>query len=478
MSLLIKNGDIVTATNRFTGDILCKDGIITAIGIGLEAPAGAEIIDAAGKLVFPGFIDPHVHIYLPFMGTFSKDDYATGSKAALMGGTTTLIEMCCPSRQEDPLEAIRLWKSKAEGISSCDYTFHMGVTRFDDTTEAALRKIVSEEKISSFKVFLAYKGAFGIEDPELFQTLSLANDLGVVVTAHCENADGIAETQKKLIAEGKLGPEWHEPSRPVTVETGGCRHLMTFAEMTGAEVYVVHTSCRSAVEVIDEARKRGVKAWIETVAPYLTFNSSHAELPNFEGAKYVMSPPIRAQEHGDYLWKAIAAGTVDTVATDHAPFDFATQKHMGHPDPEKNVDASFAPTGRAGNFTLIPNGIPSIEERVKILFSDGVKKGRIDLSTFVRCASTKAAEIFGLYPRKGAIAPGSDADLVIWDPEWKGRISAATHSMATDYSAFEGKEITGRAETVTVRGKVMVKDGAWVGEGGWGRFLPREPKKA
>lgn len=477
MSLLIRNGDIVTANHRFTGDILCKDGIITALGIGLEAPPDAEIIDATGKFVFPGFIDPHVHIYLPFMGTFSKDDYVSGSKAALMGGTTTLIEMCCPSRKEDPVEAIRLWKSKAAGISSCDYTFHMGVTRFDDTTEAALRKIVKEEKISSFKVFLAYKGAFGIEDPELFETLTLAADLGVIVTAHCENADGIAETQKKLISEGKLGPEWHEPSRPITVETGGCRHLMTFAEMTGAEVYVVHTSCKPAVEVIQDARKRGVKAWIETVAPYLTFNSDHATLSNFEGAKYVMSPPIRQQEHGDFLWESVANGTIDTVATDHAPFDFATQKHMGHPDPAKCVDASFQPTGKAGNFTLIPNGIPSIEERVKILYSDGVRKGRIDLHTFVRCASTKAAEIFGLYPRKGTIAPGSDADIVIWDPAWKGTISAKTHSMATDYSAFEGKEITGRPETVTVRGKIMVRNGEWEGKPGWGQFLPREPKK-
>jgi dihydropyrimidinase len=476
MSLLIRNGDIVTATHRFTGDILCQNGLITALGIGLDAPPDAEIIDATGKLVFPGFIDPHVHIYLPFMGTFSKDDYATGSKAALMGGTTTLIEMCCPSRQEDPLEAIQLWKSKAAGISSCDYTFHMGVTRFDDTTEAALRKIVSEEKISSFKVFLAYKGALGIEDPELYQTLALAQELGVIVTAHCENADGIAETQKKLLAEGRTGPEWHEPSRPITVEAGGCRHLMTFAEMTGAEVYVVHTSCIPAVNVIKEARKRGVKAWIETVVPYLTLNSSYAELPNFEGAKYVMSPPIRSQEHGDFLWECIADGTIDTVATDHAPFDFATQKHMGH-NGDRCLDANGQLADQPGNFTLIPNGIPSVEERVKILYTEGVLKGRIDLQTLVRSASTKAAEIFGLYPQKGTIMPGSDADLVIWDPKWKGKISAKTHSMATDYSAFEGQDVVGRADVVTVRGKVMVRHGEWVGESGWGKFLPREPKK-
>ena len=476
MSLLIQNGEIVTADARFKGDVLCRDGVIVQVGPELEIPADAEVIDATGKFVFPGFIDPHVHIYLPFMGTFSKDDYVSGSKAALMGGTTTLIEMCCPSRNDDPREAIKLWKSKAEGISSCDYTFHMGVTRFDDGTADALRAIVAEEGISSFKVFLAYKGAFGIEDTELYQTLSLAKELGVVVTAHCENADLVSATQKKLVAEGKTGPEWHEPSRPITVEAEGCHHLMTFAEMTGAEVYVVHTSCIPAVQAIVEAKKRGVKASIETVAPYLTMDSSYAERPDFEGAKYVMSPPIRAKEHQDFLWKCLADGTVDTVGTDHAPFDFATQKHMGHPSADKCVDANLKPTGKPGNFTLIPNGIPSVEERVKLLYTEGVCRGRIDLQTFVRCASKRAAEIFGLYPRKGTIAPGSDADLVIWDPEWKGKISVTTHSMATDYSAFEGREVIGRAELVTVRGKIMVRDGTWCGETGWGKFLARKPR--
>lgn len=476
MPLLIKNGTIVTAETQLIGDILCEEGAITAIGFDLTLPADAEIIDATGKYVFPGFIDPHVHIYLPFMGTFSKDDYATGSKAALMGGTTTLIEMCCPSRSDDPREAIQLWKSKAAGISSCDYTFHMGVTRFDEGTADSLRAIVAEEGITSFKVFLAYKGAFGIEDTELYQTLSLARELGVIVTAHCENADLVAEMQKRLVAEGKTGPEWHEPSRPISVEAEGCHHLMTFAELTGAEVYVVHTSCIPAVEAVIAARQRGVKAWIETVAPYLTLDSSYAERSDFEGAKYVMSPPIRSKEHGEFLWKCIADGTVNTVATDHAPFDFSPQKHMGHPDPVKCMDAQGEPSGKAGNFTLIPNGIPSVEERVKLLYSEGVCRGRIDLQTLVRCASTQAAKIFGLYPRKGTIEPGSDADLVIWDPGWKGKISARTHSMATDYSAFEGRKIQGRAELVTVRGMVMVRNGTWTGETGWGKFLRREPK--
>jgi dihydropyrimidinase len=473
--LLIRNADIVNADERIKADILCEDGVIRKIAPGLTAPEGATVIDAAGRLVFPGFIDPHVHIYLPFMGTFSKDDWASGSKAALMGGTTTLIEMCCPGRADDPMDAIRLWKSKAAGISSCDYSFHMGVTRFDDESVHALRAIVEDEGISSFKVFLAYKGAFGIDDTELYRTLSLAAELGVVVTAHCENAELVAEAQKKLLGEGKTGPEWHEPSRPASVEAEGCHHLVTFAGLTGAEVYVVHTSNRDAVRILNAARGKGIKVSIETVAPYLVFDNTYAEKPDFEGAKYVMSPPIRAKEHQDYLWDALAEGVIDTVATDHAPFDFATQKHMGHPDPAKCVDASFQPTGKAGNFTLIPNGIPSVEERVKLLYTHGVATGRIDLSTFVRTASRRAAEIFGLYPKKGVIAEGSDADLVIWDPEWTGVISAQTHSMATDYSAFEGWPLKGRPETVTVRGKVMVSNGEWCGAAGWGEFLARKP---
>jgi len=471
MSILIRNATVVTAGEEYVADVLCADGTITEIGKDIT-DLEAEEIDGTGKYLFPGFIDPHVHIYLPFMGTFSKDDYVSASKAALMGGTTTMIEMCCPSRSDDPIEAIQLWKSKAAGISSCDYTFHMGVTRFDDTTEASLRRIVAEEKITSLKVFLAYKGALGIEDDELFKTLTFAAENKLVVTVHCENAELVAAIQRKLVAEGKTGPEWHEPSRPIAVEAEGCHHLMTFAEMTGAEVYVVHTSCIPAVEAITAARARGVRAHIETVASYLTLDSSYAELPDFEGAKYVMSPPLRAKEHGDFLWEKIADGTINTVGTDHAPFDFKTQKHMGHP--VECVDAEMKPTGKPGNFTLIPNGIPSVEERVKLLYTEGVCEGKIDLQTLVKCASTNAAKIFGLYPRKGAIEVGSDADLVLWDPGYRGKISVETHSMATDYSAFEGREIKGRAELVTVRGQVLVRDGEWQGKGGEGEFLERE----
>src|SRR6516162_1635306 len=342
MALLIKNGEIVTGDARYRADIVCEAETITRIGAALTAPAGAEVIDAAGNFVFPGFIDPHVHIYLPFMGTYAKDTYDTASRAALVGGTTTLIEMVCPSRADDPLEAYELWKSKAAGRSACDYAFHMGVTRFDDRTPEVLRRVV-EDGTASFKVFLAYKGAFGIDDAELYQTLELARRLGVIVTAHCENAEVVAQLQRRLLAEGKTGPEWHEPSRPPAVEAEGVHHLATFAELTGAHVYVVHTSCEEALAAAQRARSRGVAMWVETVIPYLVLDKTYAERADFEGAKYVMSPPLRELRHQQALWNALATGQIDTVATDHAPFDFHKQKEMGR-----------------GDFTRIPNGIPSV----------------------------------------------------------------------------------------------------------------------
>jgi dihydropyrimidinase len=456
MALLIQNGRIITAHDDFVGDILCEGEVITQIAPQISPPAGAEVVDASDKYVFPGFIDPHVHIYLPFMGTYAKDTYETASRAALVGGTTSLIEMCCPSREEEPLEAYELWKSKAE-LSACDYSFHMGVTRFDESAASQLQEIVNRG-IASFKVFLAYKGAFGISDEELFETLSLAKKLGVIVTAHCENETLVASLQQQLLAEGKTGPEWHEPSRPTRVEAEGVHHLMTFAELTGAHVYCVHTSCREALEIVQAAHLRGVNAWVETVIPYLTLDKSYAERPDFEGAKYVMSPPLRDRIHQPTLWGGLRSRLVSTVATDHAPFDYAGQKEMGRSD-----------------FTLIPNGIPSVEDRVNLLYTYGVCRGEIDLQTFVDCASTQAAKLFGLYPRKGTLQVGSDADLVVYDPTYRGQISAQTQQMNVDYSAFEGWPIEGRPVLVTVRGAVQVRDGEFVGNLGHGQLLTREP---
>jgi dihydropyrimidinase len=457
MSLLIKNGEIVTADSRYVADIWCEGETITRIDRDIALPAGAEVIDATGKFVFPGFIDPHVHIYLPFMGTFSKDTWETGSKAALMGGTTTLIEMCCPSRKDDALSSFELWMSQAVGKSACDFTFHMGVTKFDDTTEAQLREIV-RRGISSFKVFLAYKGAFGVDDTELYRTLRLAKDLGVIVTAHCENETLVAERSKELLAAGLTGPGQHHESRPPRVEAEGVHHLMTFAELTGAATYIVHLSCKEALDEAICARQRGVRVAIETLIQYLLLDKTHAEQTEFEGAKFVMSPPLRDKRNHDVLWNGLRDGLIQTVATDHAPFDFKTQKPMGIDD-----------------FTKIPNGIPSLEERIHLLYTHGVKTSRLDLHTFVNVASTQVAKIFGLFPRKGAIQPGADADLVVFDPDCRGVISAKTQHMNVDYSAFEGWPVEGRASVVTVRGEVAVRDGKFTGTPGRGRFLQRRP---
>ena len=458
MSLLIKNGTIVTADGQTKADIYCEGEQITRIGKDLEAPPDATVVDATGKYVFPGFIDPHVHVYLPFMGTFAKDDYISASKAALVGGTTTLIEMICQGRDSRPLtDGFEFWMNQAVGKSACDFTFHQSVTRYDAQVEADLKEIV-KAGVASFKVFLAYKGAFGITDEELYHTMRLAKQLGVIVTAHCENADLVLALQKQLLSEGKTGPEYHYWSRPPRVEAEGVHHLLTFAEMTGAHTYIVHTSCEEALNEALAGKARGLNVWVETLIQYLLLDKSYAELPNFEGAKYVMSPPLRDKKNQEVFWNALKQRFVATVATDHAPFDFKGQKDMGRDD-----------------FTKIPNGIPSLEDRVNLLYTYGVTTGRLDLQTFVDCASTQAAKIFGLFPRKGTIAVGSDADLVVYDPNYRGTISAKTHHLNLDYNAFEGWEIKGRPSVVTVRGEIAVRDGQFVGTIGRGQFLKREP---
>lgn len=454
---LITNGEIINADSRQKADLLIENGVITKIGTGLTVGEGTEVINARGKYIFPGFIDPHVHIHLPFMGTCTKDTYDSASRAAVVGGTTTLIEMCCPGQDESLLEAYKLWKDKADGLSACDFSFHMGVPRFDAQVEADLREIVADG-ISSFKVFLAYKGALGLDDEGLYKTLGLAKELGVIVTAHCENADLIAQLQAKLLSEGKTGPKWHYHSRPPMVEAEGVHHLATFAALHGTHIYTVHTSCRESVEVALQAREKGVKIWIETLIQYLTHDKTDAEKPSFQGAKYVMSPPLRDRSNQDYLWNALQQGLVNTIATDHAPFDFKGQKDMGR-----------------GDFTKIPNGIPSLEDRVTMLWTKGVCTGKLDIHRFVDCASTQTAKIFGLFPRKGTVSVGADADVVIWDAKYRGKISARTHHMNIDYSAYEGETIRGRPAQVLVRGATVAENGRFTGELGHGQFLERCP---
>jgi len=461
MGVLIKGGRIVTATDDYCADIYCENESISRIEPEIDpASLGAdtEIFDATGKVIFPGFIDPHVHIHLPFMGTNACDDYESASKAALAGGTTTLIEMICPGPDDEPMSAFNEWNDKAAPLAAVDYTFHMSVVRFDALAREQLQAIVAEHGIASFKVFLAYKGALDLSDEDLFSLLTLAKQLGVIVTAHCENAQAIDAMQKRLLDEGKTGPEWHEPSRPVSVEADGVTHLATMAELTGAHIYIVHTSCEPAVRAAMDAKLRGVNIWVEAVTPHLVLDKTYAELPGFEGAKFVMSPPLRDSQHQDALWGALAGGIISTIGTDHAPFNFKGQKNMG-------TDA----------FTKIPNGIPSVQERPQLIYTHGVCAGRIDLHKFVSSCSTQAARIFGMYPKKGDIRPGSDADIVIWDPAYEGTLSVETSHSAIDYNGYEGWPIKGRAAAVLVRGQVQSRNGEFVGTIGRGKLVRRKP---
>ncbi len=452
---VIKGGTIYSPEGIFVGDIGITGETIQEINEGGKLE-GTTIIDATGKCVFPGFIDPHVHIHLPFMGTNAIDDHASATKAALVGGTTTIIEMICPGPDDEPADAFAEWKTLAEEGACSDYSFHLAVVRFDDIAKKQLRELVSSEGVQSFKIFLAYKGALDIGDENLFDLMQLCVELGVVLTAHCENAEAIDLMQKKLLAAGKTGPEWHEPSRPICVEADGVNHLCAFAELTGASVYIVHTSCGIAIDRAIEARGRGVDVTIEAVAPHLVLDKTYAERADFEGAKFVMSPPLRDKVEHDALWNGLASGAVSTIGTDHAPFSFREQKTMG-------TDA----------FTLIPNGIPSIQERIDLVHTFGVCTGKIDLQTMVDTCSSNVAKNFSMYPRKGVLAVGSDADVVVYDTEFVGIFKHEDGLSNIDYSGYEGLERRGRADTVLLRGKVVAEQGKFVGRAGAGNYISR-----
>jgi len=452
---VIKSGEIFALDRTFIGDIGITGEKICAIEEGGDLE-GTDIIDATGKYVFPGFIDPHVHIHLPFMGTNAIDDHASATQAALVGGTTTVIEMICPGPDDEPATAFAEWKQLAETGACCDYSFHLAVVRFDDLAKKQLRELVEQEGVQSFKVFLAYKGALDISDENLFALMQLANELGVIITAHCENAEAVDAMQKKLIDEGKTGPEWHEPSRPRSVEADGVNHLCAFAELTGASIYIVHTSCGIALDRAIEARSRGVNVTVEAVIPHLVLDKTYAERPNFEGAKFVMSPPLRDPEEHDALWTGLQNGSISTIGTDHAPFRFSGQKDMG-----KEA------------FTLIPNGIPSIQERIDLVHTYGVCAGKIDLRTMVETCSTKVAKMFNMFPKKGALAVDSDADIVIYDPAFTGTFSQSDSLSKVDYCGYEGMKRVGRSDTVLLRGKIVAKHGTYIGSVPAGEYIAR-----
>ena len=454
MGILIKNGVIVTALDEMRGDVRCDNGKIVAIGTDLEAAPSDEIVDAGDQFVFPGGVDPHVHLALPFMGTVSADDYESGGIAAIAGGTTSFIDFVIPARNENPFEALAAWQEKSK-VAVTDYTYHMAVTSWGDDSEAWMERCVEKEGITSIKVFMAYRGAIGIDDTELIHAMRTAARLGAIVTVHAEHGEMIVDLQNHYFDDGHVEPMYHALSRPSPVEGEATARALMIAELTGATAYIVHMTCMESVNALADARQSGQLAYGETCPQYLLLDDSVYERPDFEGAAYVMSPPIRPEGHQEVLWSALASGILQTVGTDHCPFS-QHQKRMGLTD-----------------FRKIPNGAAGIQDRLSLLYHFGVREGRLGLHQFVDLTSTRAAKIFGLYPRKGAIQVGSDADLVVWDPNATRTISAKEHLHRNDRSIFEGFRVMGAPSTVIVNGKVAFQNGDVRVERGSGRFLAR-----
>ncbi len=453
-SVLIRGGTLVHPESTQRADLLLSGEKIQALGETLDPPADAEIIDATGCLVLPGLVDPHVHAWLPTAEVCGKSDYATMGRAAAMGGTTTFFDMCGPTRQQMPREGLDAWLQKAEGQSCCDWSVHLTVSRFDAEAQAQIREIVAEG-ITSFKVYLAYPGVLALEDAELFDALGLASELGVRVCAHCEDPVIVDRMQRKLRAEGKTSPRWHAHSRPPLVEALGVRKLGLMAQLQQAALYLVHISSGDALWAALDQREAGVEVAIECLVNHLLLDASLADSDDLQAARYIMSPPLRSKADQTDLWKAIAEGFVQTIATDDAAFDFAGQKDRGRED-----------------FTRIPSGIASVEHRLDLMHTHGVLEGRLDWPHLVQLTSAEPARIFDLYPRKGYLGEGSDADVVVYDPEARHTLSARTHHMPVDYSAYEGWEVQGRARHVLRRGEFLVRDGEFVGRP-TGRFLRR-----
>lgn len=453
MSLLIKNGKIITATDRYNADIYIDGETISIIGKDLTIPA-ETVIDAEGLLVMPGGVDPHVHLDMPFMGTFSSDTHETGTRAALFGGTTTVIDFVLQKQGHSLKEALKEWNGRAEGTAVGDYSFHMAVTDFNDQTKAEIREMIEKEGITSFKTFMAYKGALMIDDRQMTALMQEVKKQGGMVTVHATNGDMIDYLIAKHKAEGKLSPLYHYLSQPEVTESEASGRFADIANYTGCPGYIVHLTCEGALNAVRNATRRDQKIFVETCIQYLLLDASLYE-KDFEGAKWVMSPPLREKKDQATLWAGINQGLVNVVATDHCPFKWE-QKLMGEKD-----------------FSRIPNGHPAIENRMELLYSEGVHKGKISVNKYVEVACTNPAKIFGMFPRKGTIAVGSDADIILLDPNAKHTISASTHHMNVDYSAYEGWELTGKVQTVLLRGKIVIDKGECLVERGYGKFIRR-----
>jgi dihydropyrimidinase len=464
MRTLITNGTIVTAEGSHRADVLIDGETIAAVGRDLAAGLGDgsapdKMIDASGKYVIPGAIDVHTHMELPFGGTFAKDTFETGTRAAAWGGTTTLLDFAVQSRGKSLREGLDAWHAKAEGNCAIDYGFHMIMSDVNDATLAEMDTLVADG-VTTFKLFTAYPGVFFSDDGAIFRAMQRTATNGGLIMMHAENGLAIDVVAAQTAAEGKTDPYYHGVVRYPIFEGEATNRVIRLAEAAGVPVYIVHLSARDALDEVRAARDRGSAAFAETCPQYLFLTLE--DLGNgFEGAKFVCSPPLRPADHAADLWRGLVKNDLQVVSTDHCPFDFAGQKELGR-----------------GDFRKIPNGLPGVENRVDLLHDGGVVAGRITRERWVEVISTAPARMFGLYPKKGAVAVGSDADLVVYDPAAKHTISASSHHMNVDYSCYEGREVTGEASMVLSRGKTIIEDGAYVGAKGDGRFLRREPSQS
>ncbi len=459
MSVLIRNGRIVTAVDDYHADIFIHNSTVTVLGRDLVIDAD-QVIDAAGKLVIPGGIDPHTHLEMPFGGTETSDTFETGTRAAAFGGTTCIIDFALQARGTSTIQTLDTWHGKAAGRTAIDYGFHMIITDMPAQRLPEMRRI-ADEGVTSYKMFMAYPGVLLSDDGTIFRAMRKAGEDGTLVCMHAENGIVIDELIKIALAEGQIDPKYHATTRPTRLEAEGVHRTLAIAEVARAPVYVVHLSCYDALQELRRAQERGVMAHAETCPQYLLLDVTAYDQPGFDGAKYVLTPPLRDKWNQDELWSGLRTNTLDVISTDHCPFCLKEQKEIGRDD-----------------FSKIPNGGPGIENRMSLIYHHGVAGGRISLNRFVELTSTAPAKIFGLFPKKGTIAVGSDADIVIFDPEREETISVhnhRTHHMNIDYSAYEGFQVKGYTETVLSRGKVVIDKGTYVGRPGDGAFVKRGP---
>ena len=454
MRTVIRNGRIVTAVDDYNADILIDGEQIAMIAKKIEVEAD-RVIDANGRLVIPGGIDPHTHMELPFGGTAASDTFETGTRAAAFGGTTTIIDFAVQYKGQALNEALDAWHKKADGTTAIDYGFHLICTDLPDQRLPEMKSCI-DRGVSSFKLFMAYPGVFLVDDATIYKAMMTATEHGGLICMHAENGVVIDAIVRRAVAEGRTAPKYHALTRPTKAEAEGVHRAIALAEIAEAPVYIVHLSCDDALQEVTRARDMGVPAYAETCPQYLFLDYSLYEKPGFEGAKYVMTPPLREKWNQEKLWRGLQMNDLQVVSTDHCPFCFKDQKELGKDD-----------------FSKIPNGGPGVEHRMSLVYNGGVASGRISVNRFVEITSTSPARIFGLFPRKGTIAVGSDADIVIFDPNEEMTISAKTHHMNVDYSCYEGMRVKGVTKTVLSRGRVVIDEGKYTGKPGQGQFLKR-----